>query len=156
MDFAVTCTPENAPKLADWIATRGGIAVWNSANLSNPGGQWLTPSLDAEGKRVPKPTWQAADEPEMIVVMPERVGVEAISEFKRIRVALRRSSNGLMLKLTDHSQHMVDKALAACEAKHGNAFAERDARDGRPGMAICYVVAETPLLDWLMSEAATK
>ena len=37
-------SPETAPKALDWIKTRGGIAVWQSVNLSNPGATWTTPA----------------------------------------------------------------------------------------------------------------
>jgi len=35
-------TPEHATKMLGWLQTRGGIAVWPSVNLSNPGASWST------------------------------------------------------------------------------------------------------------------
>lgn len=147
--YAVSCAPESAPKLADWIANRGGVAVWKSINLSNPGAEWMTPSLDAAGNRTPKPTWQAGNEPDRVVAHTDRVGVMTVAYYKRVRVALRLSGSGLSLKLTDHSQHTLDRVMAECREKHGSAFYERADEDGRPGMNIYYTTGEVSLTEWL-------
>ena len=67
MAYEHECSLENARLFADWIANRGGVAVWRSVNLSNPGASWSTPALTVEGEPTPKPTWQAANTPEKIV-----------------------------------------------------------------------------------------
>lgn len=149
MTYAISCTPEDAPKLREWLANRGGIAVWKSINLSNPGGEWLTPSLDEHGKRTPKPTWQAGNEPSQIVVMADRVGVYTEALFKAFTVSVRMSGNGLSLKLTDASQRRLDRAMEACNAKHGSAHFRRGVLDSdRPSMGVYYVTGEVPLSEW--------
>ena len=101
---------ENAPKIWDWFKLRGGIAVWKSANLSNPGMTWTTPVRDKNGELYRKPTWQAANDP-VIITDPDCVMVSEGVLVKRFHVALRVSGNGLMLKYTDASSRRVHKAV---------------------------------------------
>ena len=137
--FKLTCHHRNTAKLRDWLAYRGGIAVWPPLNLSNPTGQWLTPA-DA-----PRPTWQAAMEP-VIITHAYDVGVYESMIFKVIKVALRRSSNGLSMKLTDGSQRKLDRAMAACKAAHGDAFFETGGLDPYPAVTVMYATKLVPLL----------
>ncbi len=110
---------ENAQKFWDWIKTRGGIAVWRSVNLSNPGASWSTPAMDEKGNNYPKPTWQAANEPERIIIDPNDVEVYSSKEVKRFHVAIRRGSQGLTLKLTDGGSRRVERAVAKAEEDTG-------------------------------------
>ena len=41
--------PGNAPKIAEWLRTRGGIATWKSVDLSDPGFSMTTPVNNADG-----------------------------------------------------------------------------------------------------------
>lgn len=41
--YLVECHADNAPRFKDWLANRGGIAVWPSINLSTPGASACTP-----------------------------------------------------------------------------------------------------------------
>jgi hypothetical protein len=107
--------------MRDWIATRGGIAKWQSADLSRPGDSCLTPALAADGTPTTKPSWHYSNAPAVIVTDPAQVGIYAEELYKAVPVALRRSSNGLSLKITDASQRKVDRLLAACRDKHGSA-----------------------------------
>lgn len=104
------CTAENAPKFADWIANRGGVAVWRSINLSNPGASWSTPALTKEGEPYPKPTWQADSKPERVVTDPDNVLVSEDEEVKRFHVAIRRGG-GFQFKCTDASSRKIEKAV---------------------------------------------
>ena len=94
------CAPENAAKMLDWIRTRGGVAVWRSANLSNPGASWSAPALTSEGLPQPtKPTWEAESRPARIITDPSEIEVVTRREVKRFRVGVRMA--GLTLKVTD-------------------------------------------------------
>lgn len=105
-------TAENAPTIRAWFATRGGIVVWRSINLSNPGASWTGPLLTAEGQPSTKPTWQAADKPERTILDPAEVVVVTPKEVKRFRIGIRRGGNGLTLKLTDGATRRVNAAVA--------------------------------------------
>lgn len=112
MGYKHECNAANASRFAEWITSRGGIAVWRSINLSNPGASWSTPALDKEGKPYSKPTWEAANTPEGVITDPEEVKVFTAKEVKRFRVAVRRGAQGFSFKLTDASSDKVRRAVA--------------------------------------------
>lgn len=128
-------SPAIAKQLWDWFKTRSGVLIWKSANLSNPVGEWFTPMFDAEGisniSNDRRPNWQCADistiPPNPVVMSnPNEVLVVIPKEVKRFRIALRRSGNGLSIKLTDHSSKRVHDETAKAKDKHGDAFYEFD------------------------------
>lgn len=110
-DFTVFCKVAQAHQFNTWLTKRGGIAVWPSVNLSNPDSVWYTPALKEDTTPYHSPTWQAAIEPSTVVTDPSLVGVAVYEEFRRFHVGLRRSSNGLSLKLTDGANRRLDAAL---------------------------------------------
>lgn len=98
-------TTENARQIFDWIEHRGGVAVWPSIDLSNPGRQLLTPA-QTDGKPTAKPHWSVSDTP-AIVTDPAMVHVSVARLVKRFHVAVRMSGNGLSLKCTDASSAKI-------------------------------------------------
>lgn len=106
------CSPKDAQRIKEWIANRGGVLIWKSINLSNPGASWTTPAVDESGQRVEKPTWQADNLPALHITDAADVEVVVPREVKRFHVAVRRA--GLALKVTDagsrHIHAAVDKA----------------------------------------------
>lgn len=104
-DFEHITSVENAELISKWFDESGGIAVWGSLNLSDPGTTWTT-RLDSG-----KPNWAAANKPELKITDPNQVGVVTYKEVKRFYVAVRRSSSGLMLKLTDGATRKVHRAV---------------------------------------------
>jgi hypothetical protein len=107
----LTVSPENADRFRDWLQNRGGLAIWRSVNLSNPGASWTTPALQPDGSPTPKPTWEADSHPERIVTDPAEVEVVEPREVRRFHVAVRRGSQGFTLKLTDASTRKVRAAV---------------------------------------------
>lgn len=101
--------PENAAKMLDWIERRGGIAVWKSVNLSNPGASWSTPALAPDCSPYRKPTWEAESSPYKVITNPAEIVVVTRKEVKRFRVAIR--VRGMSVKLTSGSTRKVDKAM---------------------------------------------
>ena len=93
----------NAQEVWDWIATRGGIAIWRSIDLSNLGATWTTPLNDDSGTPVTKPTWESESSPSRVIKDPPEVMVSLSEEVQRFRVAIRMENQGLMVKLTDAS-----------------------------------------------------
>lgn len=65
-------TAEHAEQVWGWLQERGGIACWQSVNLSNPGASWTTPRRTADGAEVTKPTWQAEERPSRIITNQPR------------------------------------------------------------------------------------
>ena len=102
----------HARQFADWIRNRGGLCVWPSVNMSNLGISWTTPRYTENGVLVEKPTWQAANSPERVIMSTDNVDVVTYREVKRFRVAVRRSGNGLSLKCTDGATRRIDSSLA--------------------------------------------
>lgn len=104
-------TPENAPTFRKWLAERGGLLVWQSINLSNPGQSWTTPALTEDGKPYPKPTWEAGDKPVRHITDAKDVVVIVPREVKRFRVGVRMGSQGLSLKVTDAGSRRIRKEV---------------------------------------------
>ncbi len=107
----IKTSSEHAEKIWNWLKERGGIAVWNSINLSNPSGSWFTPVNDEHGNKYGKPNWQCSNEPSQIITSADDIEISVDKEVKRFHVAVRQSSNGMMLKLTDSSSEHVRKAV---------------------------------------------
>jgi hypothetical protein len=120
------CSPANAEKLKWWIETRGGIAVWRSIDLSNPGKSWSTPLLQADGEKTPPPSWQFEKTPGRIITKSEEVMVVSRKEVARFRIAIR-PSFGFNIKLTDASSKKVSKALEKYGEEASYYFEDREA-----------------------------
>jgi len=116
-------TSSNARQVWEWLQNRGGIAIWKSINLSNPGASWLCPFHDENGRQKGKPTWQAESQPSRIITDPAEVVVDVPKEVRRFYVAVRMGGNGLSLKLTDGATRRVraavDKANIAYAKERG-------------------------------------
>lgn len=108
--FAHGCSVEHAAKFWDWITTRGGLAVWRSVDLSDPTFSQTTPAL-TDGQPTTKPSWKVGNEPE-IFTDPTAISVSFDTEVKRFRVAVRRGSQGLSLKVTDGGSRRIRAAVA--------------------------------------------
>jgi len=142
------CAPENVAKMLSWIRERGGVAIWRSANLSNPGASWSTPAWQAEDedgvrKLAVSPTWQAEKVPSRVITDPSEIEVVTAREVKRFRVAVRRGSQGMMLKVTDAGTRRIREAVAKAG---GGAWYEFDYESQE---AVIYVPdKKVPLLEW--------
>jgi len=95
------CSPDNAPKMLEWIKSRGGVAVWTSVNLANPGASWSAPAMTLDGTPALRPTWEADGKPSRIITDAGEIDVVTRREVKRFRVGLRRGSQGFSVKVTD-------------------------------------------------------
>lgn len=132
MEYEHECDIGNAPKFAEWIRTRGGVAVWRSVNLSNPGASWSTPAC-VEGEphtRFPKPTWQAANEPEKIVTDAARIKVIVPREVKRFLSSFCKAKLEKDRREDDENCVYVIGRLNAVQG-----YAECYERDGEPSLA---------------------
>lgn len=101
---------EHAAKLIDWLENRGGIAVWGSADLSDPTYSVFAPVLEKDGKPFGKPSWKCKNEPDRIVKDISEVDVYEPVEVKRFHVSLRIGDQGLKVKCTDASSRRIRNA----------------------------------------------
>ena len=139
---------ENAEKMLEWIKSRGGLAIWNSVNLSNPGSSWTTPANKEDGTPTAKPSWELADKPERIITDASECEVITAKEVKRFHVAIRRGSEGFSFKLTDASSRKVKEAVK----KAGNeAWYEFDY--GSQECVILVPGTKINLVDWPLCNA---
>jgi len=141
---ALTISAEIAPKVRDWIATRNGVAVWKSQDLSRAGEEVLTPATRHDGvlaDKASKPRWDVAFD--RIVTDARDVLVANTREVKRFRVGLQRGS-GLSIVLTDAASRRVREA----KAKAGSgAFHVFDHDDAGRAVAVIMVPTDTTTLD---------
>jgi hypothetical protein len=101
---------ENAPKFSEWLKKRGGLAVWRSVDLSDPGASCTTPALTEDGKAYPQPHWKYDNKPERIVIDANEVQVQRMVEVKRFHVATKRG-NSFNYVLTDGAQRRLYREL---------------------------------------------
>lgn len=136
---------DNAPRLAEWIRKRGGIAVWKSHDLSDPCASSLTPALDLLGNPTPTPHWKYGQAPERVVTDPAEVELYKDELVQELPVALKHDGYGYLV-LTKGSERKLDKALAA--AGKGSFY-----RKGGPLDPVMYIYRGTPLnktlADWM-------
>lgn len=114
-----SCDEANAPKIAEWLRTRGGIVIWESVNLSNPGQTWTGPYRGPDGALATKPNWQCGETPARHITDPAEVDVVTAKEVKRFHVAVRRGSQGLSLKVSDGGSRRIRKEVDAAAEKSG-------------------------------------
>jgi hypothetical protein len=105
------CSVENAPKMREWIKSRGGVAIWTSVNLSNLGASWSAPALTLDGTPALRPTWEADGKPSRIITEEADIDVVTRKEVKRFRVGLRRGSQGFSVKVTDGGSRKIRAAV---------------------------------------------
>jgi hypothetical protein len=125
----------NAPLFAAWIATRSGVAVWSSINLSNPGASWSTPAL-TNGLKTNKPTWEVGNEPERVITSLDEVDVVIFQEVKRFHVALRMGGQGLAIKVSDGGSRKIRKAVMQAGDGAIYRFEEQDAVIMKPAKTV--------------------
>jgi hypothetical protein len=101
---------QNAPKMLEWIASRGGIAVWKSQDLGNLGQGWTTPAKQENGEDMQPPTWQCKGQIPRVITDPEEIEVCIDKEVKRFHVAVRRG-DGFSFRCTDASSRKVKQAV---------------------------------------------
>lgn len=104
----ISCRIEDAPKFARWIAERGGVAHWQSQDLSTPNKSWSTPALAHDGEPYTAPHWSCTQA--RVVTSADDIEVVTFKEVERFRVAIRRG-DGLRYNLTQGSKNKLNRAL---------------------------------------------
>lgn len=95
----------DAATIADWLKNRGGILIWDSADLSDPGASWTTPTVLRSRNRRGRPATSRH------ITSPDDVEVVTPREIKRFHVGVRPSSTGLALKVTDAGSRRIWKEV---------------------------------------------
>jgi hypothetical protein len=140
-----TVAPENAQTFLEWISTRGGVAVWNSRDLSDPSYSVSTPAL-TQGVPTAKPHWKVGDEPNHVINKSADIDVIQHEEVKRFRVGIRRGSQGMVFKVTDGGSRRIRKEVDKIEGgSHMFDYESQEAVILRPSGTI-------PLSEWLWSK----
>jgi hypothetical protein len=140
MTFKIEIHERDRERILDWMANRGGVAIWSSLDLSRAGQRTFTPA-DAT-----QPSWHFNTKPDEIVTDRADIGVYTETLFKAFPVSLRRSSSGMTLKLTDPSQRKVDRHMEQCHEKHGNAHYQKGVlTDKAASIGVYYAGEVVPL-----------
>jgi hypothetical protein len=104
--------PETAEKIAEWLRTRDGIAIWRSVDFSRVGQTVTTPVNTSDGKPFPKPVIWVRDTPACIITDPADVLISRDVEVKRLYAGVRAGDGGLDLRYTDGASHHIRAAVA--------------------------------------------
>ena len=80
-------TPQATPQIRDWLATRGGVAVWRNCNLSSHsiGSEAFTPATLEDGSAPTPPGWQYGRE-YVLVTDAAAFVVQTWRETERVKV----------------------------------------------------------------------
>ncbi len=146
------CSIENAERFGDWIKNRGGVAVWKSADLGDPGKTWSAPYLELDGTVKPKQSWQMEDKPRLVVTDPAEIELYKGVEHKRFHVGVRQGGNGCSLKITDAGSARIRREIKA--AGEG-AYYEFD-YDDEKNCVIYKTETCGALKDWMDKNADTS
>jgi hypothetical protein len=103
--------PENALKIKEWLATRGGVFVWESVDFASLGQTSSTPATTPEGQPYPKPGWKFGDKPKEHVTDIARYEVSIDKVVKRFKVGVRMGGQGMSLKVTDAGSRRIRKEV---------------------------------------------
>lgn len=107
----------SARKFAEWFRDRGGIAVWSSCDLSNPGKRLTTPAwwpaVIQRAKR--SPHWSMGAEPK-VFTDPAKVLLIEYEDFCTFEIKLKRGS-GMNVVLSSKSDHKVRDMLCKAQVK---------------------------------------
>lgn len=142
-----SCSPSDAAKIYNWLMTRGGILIWESANLSNPGAGWTTPFHNEDGTPTTKPSWEAADKPVRHISDPAEVDVINSQVVKRFHVATRMGSNGFAIKVSDGGTRRIRNEVSKALEKHKKAWYEFD-YGSHENVVILAESYSTPIQEW--------
>ena len=134
MTYKIEVTAAEAPRLLDWLTNRGGVAIWESADLSRAGERTFTPA-DTD-----RPGWHYSQKPVEVVTDRADIGVYTETLYKAFAVGLRRS--GMTLKLSDAAQRKLTATMDACIAKHGNAHHRKGVLENKAASIGVYYASE--------------
>jgi hypothetical protein len=135
-------SPETAKQVADWLRTRGGIAIWQSADIGFADRTLTTPANTTDGQPYPKPAWWVDAAPCVITDFAD-VLVSKDRPVKRFPVGLCKGS-GLQMICTAGATRRIKAELAKAGEDAFHVF------DYDTGEAVIMLpVTQVPLLEYL-------
>lgn len=139
--------PEHAEKIKDWLATRGGLALWQSVDLSDPGASWTGPLNDKDGKPVEKPHWKSDSKPYRVITDINEVEVVVPKVVKELKLGIKRGSGFMQLVYTDKGSERIKREVkkAGAGAWHQPIF---PAFEGTPNCVILAPDKVVPLAEF--------
>lgn len=100
---------ENAELIWQWFQQRGGLAIWDCQDPSNPGQTWTTPIVGPDDESPGKPHWSAGkiirtitDPGEVVAVVPR--------EVKRFHIGVNR--RGTQFVVSEGGSRRIKSAVA--------------------------------------------
>lgn len=150
----------DAPRIVEWLQTRGGIRVWENRDIGGDSNGATTPAKTKEGADYPSPHWRFGQEPARTITDPADVEVATDVVVETITIKLK--SSGHRMVLNNASDRRVRAALErAGEGSYytfgiGNDPAARLINSLTVGEDICTIWRQaqvTPLPLWLQSHA---
>lgn len=102
----IVISPEHEAKLAVWLKTRGGIAVWSNKDL---GSSALGSQTFAPADVTTAPHWSCGNSPDFIVVDAAKISVQTDKEVARVKV---RRGPPYLGGINRADRAKLDKALA--------------------------------------------
>jgi len=134
----------SADLIVEWMRSRGGVAIWDSIDLSNPGSV-TAPLLDEDGQTKGRPGWKYAETPSRVITDMNEIEIETCKEVKRFHVATRVGAQGFKIQVTDGGTRRIEREV---EKVGKGAFYEFDYGDYNN--AVILVPTKTvPLKEWL-------
>ena len=149
MSEPYVCQDEDAGKIHGCLLHRGGIFIWRSVNLSNPGASWTSPARDSDGKPITKPNWQCGDVPQRHIENLAEVMVSTAKEVKRFHVATRMGGNGMSIKVTDGGTRKIRAEIAKARQRTGKTAWYRFDYYDYENCKIFIDDTTVPLSDWV-------
>ncbi len=156
---------ENAYKFAEWIINRGGLLVWESADLGDPGKSVTTPALSTAGGMTSSPHWKFPS-PAFRVTTLEQVTVFTTKVVSTFTIKLKQSQGRLVLN--NASNRKVENEMARLrESGHSPfyRFGATGSSNGNPvhglmfgqdTVEICVDGERVPLVEWLKVHPITE
>jgi hypothetical protein len=105
------CEARVAAQWTNWIASRGGIAVWQTLGPVYPPARCYWPLLSLDGLPCSAPRADVGDTPAEIITDPARVEVVTYRAFERFVVGVRHGAQRLSLRVDEDGRRRIDEAL---------------------------------------------
>ena len=114
----------DAPKVLDWLKTRGGLSVWSSKDLGGPPSIVTTPYRNSEGELSSAGHWRYGDKPDRHVT--EASDVEVCIDVPVETFEIKLKTSGLRIVLQASSERKIGEALARAGPGSYYVFGEKD------------------------------
>jgi hypothetical protein len=142
-------TTENAAKIYQWLQERGGILVWQSHDLCDPGASVTTPAHGPDGAPTGSPGWKFP-EPTRHITDPADVMVSEAEMLEEMDVTVM-FQDGLRLVITKGSERRANQRLSKLRAANPGkeVWFTPSGRLDFPSVIFYRENAETPIVEFV-------